>query len=96
MHEDIDSQSKVFIINIKKAKGLRREDINDKKHMEPFFSFQFYRFDAYRSATLTGSDVEWNYPQKYEVQYTKEFVEYLSRNEIQIHFCDESIDISNN
>lgn len=64
--------------------------------MEPFFSYDFYNFDQFRSSTVRGSNPLFDSTQRYEVDYTSDMLDYFKYETLRIDFIDESVDLRAN
>jgi len=58
----------------------------------PFFSFDFYTFE-YRSGTASGDSPVFNTRRAYELDESKELLDYLRDQFLKIDFIDESVDL---
>lgn len=71
---------------------MKRNDLNIRGPIKPFFSFDFYKFE-YRSATASGENPIFDVTKHYEIESNKEILEYMKRQTLKIDFIDESVDI---
>jgi hypothetical protein len=69
------------------TQGRRREEL-----MRPFFSYNFYTFEV-TSATVDGNEPNFMSEKIFEVEASKDYMDYLQGMNLKIDFIDESVDL---
>lgn len=77
---------------MRSCKNLKRDDaMFDPRLMQPFFHYNFYKFD-HSSAIASGDSPEFNFEHKYELENTRELDDYMKNQILIINFLDKGVD----
>lgn len=85
--------TKVVAINVVRFYDLNSKHAKDPKNIQPFFFYNFYKFDEYFSKTFKGTDPDVNDIQTFTTELDEKFKNYTEEKTFEITVLDDSVNM---
>ena len=86
--------TKIIAISVIRCFDLKSKHTKDPAKIEPFFFYNFYKFDEYYSRTSKGPNPEFNDIKTFSTELDSKFKNYTEEKTFEISVLDDSVNLA--